>query len=108
MNRALVAPVRVVRTFTRACAGGSCEKLLSDSRVRRLARAGRQDDLYPRSQTRYYRLDLGFSCPLLTEKGVHLITDTRGTILSAAPPTGISKCRATRWGACPCTASSRR
>ena len=33
------------------------------------------------SQTRYYRLDLGFSCPLLTEKGVHLITDTRGTSL---------------------------
>jgi hypothetical protein len=31
------------------------------------------------SQTRYYRLDLGVSCPLLTEKGTHLITDTRGS-----------------------------
>ena len=33
------------------------------------------------SQTRYYRLDLGYSCPLLTEKGVHLITVTRGSDL---------------------------
>lgn len=31
------------------------------------------------SQTRYYRLDLGASCPLLTEKGVHLITQTTGS-----------------------------
>jgi hypothetical protein len=31
------------------------------------------------SQTRYYRLDLGFACPLLTEKGVHLITRTSGS-----------------------------
>lgn len=33
------------------------------------------------SQTRYYRLDLGASCPLLTEKGVHLITQVRGSQL---------------------------
>ena len=33
------------------------------------------------SETRYYRLDLGYSCPLLTEKGVHLITVTRGSDL---------------------------
>ena len=33
------------------------------------------------SQTRYYRLDLGASCPLLTEKGVHIITQTSGSDL---------------------------
>jgi hypothetical protein len=32
-------------------------------------------------QTRYFRLDLGYACPLLTQKGVHLITDTTGTNL---------------------------
>ena len=38
------------------------------------------------SQTRYFRLDLGYACPLLTEKGVHLITDTRGTSLVCGAP----------------------
>ncbi len=33
------------------------------------------------SQTRYYRLDLGYSCPLLTDKGAHLITKTNGSDL---------------------------
>ncbi|MEI9932324.1 MAG: hypothetical protein WDM89_17730 [Rhizomicrobium sp.] len=33
------------------------------------------------SQTRYYRLDLGFVCPLLTEKGTHIITDVSGSNL---------------------------
>jgi hypothetical protein len=33
------------------------------------------------SQTRYYRLDLGFSCPGLTMKGAHLITRTTGSDL---------------------------
>ena len=33
------------------------------------------------SQTRYYRLDLGYSCPLLTEKGVHMINVRRGSDL---------------------------
>jgi hypothetical protein len=36
-------------------------------------------------QTRYFRLDLGYACPLLTEKGVHLITDTSGTNLMCHP-----------------------
>ncbi|HTT97122.1 MAG TPA: DUF6491 family protein [Rhizomicrobium sp.] len=31
------------------------------------------------SQTRYYRLDLGASCPLLTEQGVHITTLTSGS-----------------------------
>jgi hypothetical protein len=30
-------------------------------------------------QTRYYRLDLGNACPMLTEPGAHLITKTTGT-----------------------------
>ena len=30
-------------------------------------------------QTRYFRLDLGYACPFLTEKGVHLITKTTGS-----------------------------
>ena len=33
------------------------------------------------SQTRYYRLDLGASCPLLTEKGVHIVTQVSGSQL---------------------------
>ena len=33
------------------------------------------------AQTRYYRLDLGYSCPLLTDKGAHLITKTNGSDL---------------------------
>jgi hypothetical protein len=33
------------------------------------------------SQTRYYRLDLGASCPLLTEQGVHMTTLTSGSDL---------------------------
>jgi hypothetical protein len=31
------------------------------------------------SQTRYYRLDLGAACPLVMDKGAHLITSSRGT-----------------------------
>jgi hypothetical protein len=38
------------------------------------------------AQTRYYRLDLSASCPLLTEKGVHLITDTRGSGMVCGAP----------------------
>ncbi len=33
------------------------------------------------AQTRYYRLDLGYSCSLLTDKGAHLITKTNGSDL---------------------------
>jgi hypothetical protein len=33
------------------------------------------------AQTRYYRLDLGYSCPLLTDSGAHLITKTNGSDL---------------------------
>jgi hypothetical protein len=33
------------------------------------------------AQTRYYRLDLSFSCPLLTDGGAHLITKTNGSDL---------------------------
>lgn len=33
------------------------------------------------AQTRYYRLDLGNACPVLTDKGAHLITRTTGSDL---------------------------
>jgi hypothetical protein len=37
------------------------------------------------SQTRYYRVDLGAACPLLTEKGVHLTTFVSGSSLICGP-----------------------
>src|ERR1700749_2384655 len=36
-------------------------------------------------QTRYFRLDLGYACPFLTEKGVHLITKTTGSDMVSTP-----------------------
>ena len=79
MKRALLlAPALLALTLSQASAQSSC------FRIREFDgwRAADAKTVYIRvSQTRFFRLDLSNACPLLTDKGAHLITKTSGSDL---------------------------
>jgi Family of unknown function (DUF6491) len=79
MKRALVlAPVLLAATLTSALAdpARNCFPISQFNGWR----AQDAKTIFLRvAQTRYYRLDLGYACPLLIQKRVHLITQTRGS-----------------------------
>ncbi len=80
MNRALmIAPVLLAMSLAPAVAADPATRCFAMHEFDGWRAQDAKTIFIRVSQTRYYRLDLGVACPLLTEKGVHIATQVSGS-----------------------------